>query len=52
MNKNKPVYLSLSILEFSKMYELLYDYVKQIYGKKGKLYCMHVICIQTVSLPT
>ena len=36
---NKPVYLGLSILEFSKilMYEFWYDYVKPKYGKKAKL---------------
>ena len=34
---NKPVYLSLSILELSKivMYELFYDYFKQKYEKSN-----------------
>ena len=36
---NKPVYLSLSILEISKtlMYEFWYDYVKPKYGDNVKL---------------
>ena len=38
--KNKPVYLSLSILDLSKtvMYELWFYYVKSKYGEKAKLY--------------
>ena len=37
---NKPVYLSLSILDLSKsgIVEFWYDYVKQKYGEKAKLY--------------
>ena len=37
---NKPVYLSLSILDLSKsgIFEFWYDYVKQKYGEKAKLY--------------
>ena len=36
---NKPLYISLSILEISKivMHEFWYDYVKSKYGKKLKL---------------
>ena len=36
---NKPVYLSLSILEISKtlIYEFCYDYMKPKYGDKVKL---------------
>ena len=36
---NKPVYLSLSILEMTKivMSEFCYDYVKPKYGEKAKL---------------
>ena len=36
---NKPVYLSLSIFDLSKivMYNFWYDYVKPIYGEKAKL---------------
>ena len=39
---NKPVYLSLSILDLSKtvMYEIWYDYVKPKYGENTKLYYM------------
>ena len=39
---NKPVYLGLSMLELSEilMYEYWYDYVKQKYGEKVKLYYM------------
>ena len=35
---NKPVYLSLSILDLIKavMYEFLYDYVKPKFGKNAK----------------
>ena len=35
---NKPIYLSLSILELSKIvtYEFWYDYLKPKYGKKAK----------------
>ena len=35
---NKPVYLELSILDFSKilMYDFLYDYVKPKYDEKAK----------------
>ena len=35
----KPVYLGLSVLEFSKilMYEFWYDYLKPKYGEKAKL---------------
>ena len=35
---NKPAYLRLPILEFSKilMYEFWYDYVKQKYGEQAK----------------
>ena len=45
---NKPVYLSLSILELSKivMFEFWYNYVKPKYGEKAKLW------IQAVSLYT
>ena len=35
MLMNRPVYLGLSILELL-MYEFWYDYVKPIYGEKGK----------------
>ena len=41
---NKPVYLGLSVLEFSKMlmYDFWYDYLKPKYGKKAKLFhCIH-----------
>ena len=36
---DKPIYLSLSILEISKivMYEFWHDYVKPKYGAKAKL---------------
>ena len=36
---NKPVYLSLSILELIRivMYEFSYDYVKLKYGEKAKV---------------
>ena len=36
---NKPVYVRLSILEFSRtvMHEFWYDYVKPKYGEKTKL---------------
>ena len=36
---NEPVYIGLSILEFSKivMHEFWYDYVKPKYGEKSKL---------------
>ena len=36
---NKPVYLGLSITEWSKilMYQFLYDYVKTKYGEKAKM---------------
>ena len=36
---NKPIYLSLAILDISKtlMYEFWYDYIKQKYGDKAKL---------------
>ena len=39
---NSPVYLGLSILDLSKMvmYEFWYYYIKPIYGKKSKLFCM------------
>ena len=39
---NKPVDLSLSILDISKiaMYEYWYDYVKPMYGKKAKILYM------------
>lgn len=39
---NRPVYLSLSILELSKtvLYESRYDYVKPKYRKKTKLHYM------------
>ena len=39
---NKPVYLSLSKLQLSKivMYELRYNYVKPKYEEKAKLCCM------------
>ena len=37
---NRSVYLGLSILELDKMlmYEFWYDYVKQVYEQKYKLY--------------
>ena len=40
---NKPVYLGLSILEWSKMlmYLFWYDYVKPKYGEKAKLCYMN-----------
>ena len=36
---NKPVYISLSILDMSKtvLYEFWYDYVKPKYGENAKL---------------
>ena len=34
---NKPIYLGLSILEISKMYEFWYDYVKSKYGNRAIL---------------
>ena len=39
---NKPVYLGISILEFSKilMYKFWYDYVKRRYDEKAKLSCI------------
>ena len=39
---NKPIYLGLCILEISKiiMYEFWYDYVKNKYGNKARLYYM------------
>ena len=39
---NKPVYLEILILEFSKilMYEFLYDYLKPKSGEKVKLHWM------------
>ena len=39
MLTNKPIYLGLSILEFSKivMYDFWYDCVKPKYGEKAKL---------------
>ena len=39
---NKPVYLGLSILEFSKIliYEFWYNYLKPKYGEKSKFYYM------------
>ena len=39
LKMNKPVYLSMSILDISKtlMYEFLYDYVKPKYKDKAKL---------------
>ena len=41
---NKPVYLSLSILDLSKtvIYELCYDYVQLKYGENAKLYHMDI----------
>ena len=37
---NKPIYLGLCILEISKiiMYEFWYDFVKNKYGNKARLY--------------
>ena len=42
---SKPIYLGLSILEFSKivMYESWYDYVKPKYGEKAKLCYMDIV---------
>ena len=42
MFMNKPVYLGLSILEISTivMYEFWYDYMKEKYREKVKLYYM------------
>ena len=34
---NKPIYLGLSLLELSKMYEFWYDYVKPKYRDKANL---------------
>ena len=46
-NKNKPVYLGLSILEVTKivMYEFWYDYVKQKYGQRMKLCYMKTVSL-------
>ena len=50
---NKPVSLSISILEISKivMYEFWYDYVKPKYKEKRKLSYMDtdsfIVCIKT-----
>ena len=51
MLMNKPVYLGLSVLEWSKIviYEFCYDYAKPKYEEKtkphyiyGQFYCIHV----------
>ena len=54
MFMNKPVYLSLSILDLSKkaMYEFLYDYIKPKYKENQEKKENYVIWIRTVLLST